>query len=552
MINWRDYTDKSWITCLEETVKKDPEMEALVFEGQRVTYREYLDNVYRYAKALKGIGVNKGDHVAIWMTNRPEWIYAKWAIDKIGARLIPANTRFKEKELEYQLDHSETSTLIMEEKFLQKIGAIDMLRNLCPELDRSVPGNLRSQKLPRLRNVVCIGDEEHRGCFTLDHFLNRGNGIDDKEIETDVRPDDICAILYTSGTTGLPKGVMERHRNHVCCFAILADYFELDYGDKFLAGLAPFFGNIGLTSFLMPAVVGANTVIMGGAFDPERTLQVIEGEKITHTIVIPTMLTAMLDHPHFDRYDLGSFEVMMCGGAILPRKVIQEALDRFKGLRGILNAYGLVESAGVTASVRIGQSPEEIEQTVGRPLPYCEVKILDADGKELPPGRDGQICTKEVIPGCHFSAGYFKNPEATAELFADGLCHSGDMGRLREDGNLQITGRVKDMILVGGFNIYPAEIESFLLTNPKVKQSSVVGVPDRRLGEIPMAFVELKHGESATEEEIINFCKDNLANTKVPRHVFFVTEFPMTPQAKIQKFKLRERAVKELGLKEIE
>ena len=547
MIDWKNFTDKTWYGVFEDAVDNYPEKEAIVFKDERINYRTYKERVDGFARSLWAMGVRKDDHVAVWMTNRLEWIYTKWAAAKIGAVLIPLNTRYKAHELEYILQQSDCKALIMEERFLGKFDAMGMLKEICPEVDSSKPGEINCRKLPMLKNIACIGDTVPEGCYSLHAFLQKGEKVSEEDISVAVASDDVGTIMYTSGTTGLPKGAMLGHCSHVCCFAIATQLYELEEQHKYLGGVAPFFGNIGMFSFCLPVIAGATAVLMEG-FDVEETLGLIDREKVTHTILVPTMLVMLMEHETFSKYDVSSLEVLMCGGAILQRKVTLEALEKFSGLKGLMNAYGLVESSGITSCVRLGASAEVLENTVGTALPYCTIHILDPEDNELPVGEDGEICTREVIPGCHFMKGYYKSPEQTAEAVRDGYMYSGDMGRIREDGNLQITGRIKDMILVGGFNVYPAEIEGFLIKHPAIVEASVIGIPDPRLGEVPVAFVKTKEGVAVTEEAVIAFCKDKIANVKLPRQVLFADAFPMTAQGKIQKFKLKDIAIKELDI----
>ena len=547
MVKWEEIKDKTWYDVFEEVSYRYPEKEALVFNEKRVRYKDYRKNIMEFAKALIGIGVKKGDSVALWMTNRIEWIYSKWAINKIGAVLVPLNTRYKTTELKYVLAQSDATTLIMEDRFLGKFDALGMLKEVCPAVESCAQGKLNARDFPSLKNIVCLGEDLPGACFSLEDFLKQGSGIPEADTKVAISPDDTGTIMYTSGTTGLPKGAMLSHRSHLCCIAIAAQLYGIEESHIYLGGVAPFFGNIGMFSFSVPVFVGATAVLME-TFDVGETLKLIDREKVTHTILVPTMLVMMMEHPEFSRYDVRSLKVIMSGGAILQSKVAVECMAKFSGLKGLMNAYGLVEGTGITSCVRLGATPDVLEKTVGTALPYCTIHIMDPDsGEALSVGEEGEICTREVISGCHFMKGYYKDPEQTAATIKNGYLYSGDMGKIRADGNLQITGRIKDMILVGGFNVYPAEIEGFLVKHPSISECSVVGVPDARLGEVPTAFVKLKKKEEVTSDEIIAFCKDKIANLKLPRYVFFVDEFPMTPQGKVQKFKLEDLAAIELS-----
>jgi fatty-acyl-CoA synthase len=291
------------------------------------------------------------------------------------------------------------------------------------------------------------------------------------------------------------------------------------------------------------------TVVLAGRFDPRSTVETIEKEKINHTVFVPTQVVDILALPDLPKYDLSSFKCLIVAGANVPPDLIISAREKF-GVECI-NAYGLVEASGLSTMVPRGDTPEHVTQTVGLPMPHCELTIRDpATNEALPTGQEGEICTRETYPGSQFSKGYYKRPDLTEELFRGGWCHSGDLGVMDEEGYLRITGRVKEMFTVGGFNVSPPEIEGFIRKHPKVEDVAVAGVPEKRLGEVGAAFIRLKQGQTATEEEIIDFCKGKITDIKVPRYVFFVEEFPLSHQFKVQKFRLREMAVKELGLEE--
>ena len=532
---------------MEETAQKFPGDEALVFGDQRLTYREYAERVNEYAKGLYSIGVRRGDHVGIWMTNRPEWCYARHAIYKLGAVMIPISTRYRVDDVDYILGQSDTKVLIIEPNFLGKIDSMGMVKRLCPEIENSRPGELTSKKFPLLKAVVNI-DGRFEGCFTIDEVLQKGAGVSDSHIEVGLKPEDIIHIIYTSGTTGFPKGIMTPSTINVAYCTISTELLSLKRGDRYLIVL-PFFGNIGLGSMSWCLLTGA-TLVMANRFLPIDTLKIIEKEKISHAMLVPTTLIDMLAHPDFEKYDLSSLKQVMSGGSVLPSTIVRE----FKRRTGvdIMNQYGLAEASGLSTWVAEGDTQEHVEKTVGLPMPHCEVAILDVNTREIvPPEQEGEICTKEVFPGSQHMKGYYKKPELTSETIRGGWLHSGDLGRMDKDGYVYITGRVKEMYTVGGFNVSPPEIEGFLLKHPKIEAISVVGVPDERLGEVGAAFVRLKRGETSTESEIIAFCKENIADIKVPRYVFFVDEFPLNPQGKVQKFKQREWAVEKLKLKEL-
>jgi fatty-acyl-CoA synthase len=548
---WRELAQtKTWIDVFEETASAFPEKEALVFweTQQRFTYSQYRDKVNEIAQGLRALGVKKGTHVGIWMTNRPEWVFARFAAYKLGAVMIPFHSRYKTEEMRYVLAQSDTEVLVMEKSFLGSIDAVGMLLDLIPELnERKEKEDLESKDFPTLKKVILV-DDEHPGFHSLQELVNLGEGLQDSAITVGHSPQDTIHIVYTSGTTGFPKGVVTPNSISIAHDAIYAELCNLTPESRFL-NLMPFFGNIGLDNQVIPLLVGATLLVSPSRFDPEVTMKIIQEEKATYCIFVPTMLLDILNHLRSKDYDLRSLERITCSGAVVPQRLIQMTKENL-GIY-LMNIYGLSEASGLSTWVPYGDTPEHIEKSVGLPMPHCELAILDPiTGEVLPPGIEGEICTKEVFHGSQHMKGYYKKPEITAETIKEGWLHSGDLGRMDEDGYVYLTGRVKEMFTVGGFNVSPPEIENYILKYPKVASVAVAGVPDRRLGEIGAAFIKLKEGEKATHEEIIDFCKGNIADIKVPRYVFFVDEFPLNPQGKVQKFKLKEKAIEELNLKE--
>ncbi|HDG98441.1 MAG TPA: AMP-binding protein [Desulfobacterales bacterium] len=543
---WRELCQKyTWTEIFESTVHRFPEKEALVFRGERVTYKEYLEQVNAVAKGLYSIGVRKGTHVGLWMTNRLEWCYVRLAVYKLGGILVPLQTRYKVEDMRYVLGQSDTEVLVMEDKFLGKIDAVSMLRELIPDLEKYERGRIECKNFPLLKAIVCVGGGNYSGMYSYREIIERGKNVNDEEIQVPRSPSDTIHIIYTSGTTGFPKGVETLSSANVAFCAIRAELFGLDENSRFLNAV-PFFGNIGMSNHTLPLLDGGTLVIGGPRFDPKEVLELIQNEKVTHTIFVPTMLLDILNHPDVNKYDLSSLKRIECSGAPVPRELIRKTKEKL-GIP-LMNAYGLSEASGLSTWVPYGDTDEHVEKSVGLPLPHCELAILDPDtGEILPPGKEGEICTKEVFPGSQHMKGYYKQPELTKEVIKDGWLHSGDLGKMDEDGYVYITGRIKEMFTVGGFNVSPPEIENFILAHPKVADVAVVGVPDERLGEVGAAFVKLKKGEEATPEEIIDFCKGRIADIKVPRYVFFVEDFPLTPQGKVQKFKLREEAIRKLS-----
>ncbi|MDY6974474.1 MAG: AMP-binding protein, partial [Thermodesulfobacteriota bacterium] len=543
---WLKLKDGTWHNLFQDAAKKYSEKEAIVFRDQRMTFGELLGKATELAKGLYDIGVRPKDHVALWMSNRPEWVVCRYGINMLGAVMIPLNTRYKAEELEYVLSQSDARVLLMEDKFFGRIDAMGILRGLCPELDNAKSKIPSLTRFPLLRGIICLGDSNN-GCFTWDEAFQSGKKIADSDIKFELQNDDLIHIIYTSGTTGFPKGVMIANSNFISVICINAELDRFEQGDRFLVSL-PLFGNIGLVTHSQTLFQGATTVLTD-RYDVNSTLEILDREKITHTVFIPTMLVDILAHPDLDKYDLSSMKNAAVGGAYCPASLIREVKEKLGW--NLTGGYGLVEASGLSTMVPVGDTPEHIEKTVGLPMPHCELTIRDpVTSEEYPIGREGEICTRETYPGSQFMKGYYKKPELTAQTIKGEWLHSGDLGMMNADGYVRITGRVKEMFIVGGFNVSPPEIEEFLLKHPRVEEVAVLGVPDKRLGEVGSAFIRLRKGQKASPEEIIGFCKDKIADIKVPRYVFFVEEFPLTPQMKIQKFKLKELAVRELGLDE--
>jgi fatty-acyl-CoA synthase len=539
----------------DETVAKYPKNEAYVFQDDRITWKHCQAEVNKLARGLLKLGVKKGDVVAVWMTNSPEWVYSFLAIAKIGAVIGCVNTRFKHDELSYCLRQSDVTTLIMKDSFLGgKINILGVVQELVPELITYEPGELKCEKFPTLKRVICVGKNLTKGMYSFDELMELGGdrALDEQlaKVQASVNPDDISNHVYTSGTTGLPKAVLNTHRGWIRLNFMHGseECMGVRESDRILGAL-PFAGGMGLSSIIFSIVNGVS-LFTTEVFDPEETCRLIERERLTGAyIMVPTQIRMMLDHPNIKKYNLSSFKRTLLSGEPVPPDLV-EALYKM-GMDRVLIIYGLTECHGDFTSARPSDSLEQLTATVGYPQPWVSIKIIDPKtGKELPPGEDGEICVKGICPDIEISKGYYKMPKETAKFIdKDGWAHTGDLGHIRrKDGYLKLSGRIKDMIIVGGYNVYPAEVESLIIRYPKVKHVSVVGVPDRRLGEVPMAFVQLREGEGATETEIIDFCKEKLANTKVPKYIKFVKEFPTTLQGKVKKSELREQAIRELGL----
>lgn len=541
---WYRWADRCWGDVLDRTASAYPDREAIVFEGRRMTYAELKSAVDRFAKTLMALDVGPGDQVAVWMTGCPEWVIAQFAIYKIGARLVPLNTRFKPAEVQYILAHSDATTLILQDTFLNgSIPALDMLRQICPELDGAAPGALRSGDLPRLRSVICVSERSFPGVLSWHEASSRGSAVSDAElarVQGAVKGDDICQIMYTSGTTGAPKGAMIAHRTNQCGLTMLAKRVHIASRDTILAAL-PLFTNFGCMLSVAVAVSYGARIVIQPVFDPEESLRLIEREQVTVLLGTPTMFIMLQQHPSLNRFNIRSLRAGIIGGAPAPVSVIEAMVSRL-GLKEMLGGYGLVEGGGVSSATLEGDTLEHVASTVGRPMPFCEVRIVDAvTGRPAGPGEPGEVCVRERFRFSHHFKSYYKDPIRTAEAIdPDGWLHTGDLGRIDRDGYLAITGRLKDMYICGGFNVYPAEVENVLHAHPAVKQAAVIGVPDARLGEVGMAFVVPNEGAAVTAEAIMQFSLERMANIKAPRFVQFVEQLPLTATGKVQKFVLKE------------
>jgi fatty-acyl-CoA synthase len=525
-----------------------PKQEAMVLGEKRMTYDTYIDRVNSMANALLKMGVKKGDKVAIWMSNIPEWLYAHFACLKIGAPVIPLNTRYKSHELEYILKQSDSTTLFVMDHFL-KIDFIPMIYEVCPELKECKPGELKCAKLPQLKRVIMVSEQEYPGCLRYNEVLESGKDYASsgelKAAQEAIDPEDVYIIPYTSGTTGFPKGVVTTHDQYIRVVSAFSERFQMTEKDRILV-VSPFNHNMGnMTGMTLAACHGACILPME-QFDPGEALRLIEEEKCSNFTGAPTMYIMMMDHADFPKRDTTSIKSCIIGGADVSPDLVRAIMDKM-GIKDVISAYGMTENTGISTCSRRGDPIELIANTAGKLMfDGCELKIMDPDtGEEVPPGTQGEIRTR----GWYVMKEYYKQPEETAKAFdSKGWFHTGDLGTMDENGYIKITGRLKDMFITGGVNAYPAEIEAFLMTHPKISIVAVAGVPDRRMGEVAMAFIKLKEGETATEEEIIKFSREKMANYKAPKYIKFVDDFPMTASGKIQKFILKDDATKELGL----
>ena len=514
------------------------------------TYSQFREDVDRVAQSLIALGVKAGDKVAIWATNVPQWYLTFWATTKIGAVLVTVNTAYKIHEAEYLFRQSDTHTLVMIESYRDSPYA-RIVRELCPELETARAGEpLHCKRLPFLRNVVTVGFSM-KGCLTWEEAMGLADRTPLEEVRrraAAVSPYDVANMQYTSGTTGFPKGVMLTHHNIVNNGKCIGDRMDLSTADRMMIQV-PMFHCFGMVLAMTAAMTHGATILPLPYFSPKPALACINSERITAFHGVPTMFIAMLEHEDFPKTDFSYMRTGIMAGSPCPIAVMQDVVSKMH-MTEITIVYGQTEASPGCTMSSTDDSLEVRVNTVGRPLPEIECKIVDPEtGEDLPDNVDGEF----VARGYNIMKGYYKMPGATAAAIdADGWLHTGDLARRDKDGNYKITGRIKDMIIRGGENIYPKEIEDFIYTHPKVSDVQVIGVPDEQYGEEIMACVILKEGETMSEDEMKKYVRDHMAKHKVPRYVDFVEAFPMNAAGKILKYKMREDAVKKLGLQKAE
>ena len=509
------------------------------------TYPQFRDDVDTFARSLLAMGVKKGDHVAIWATNVPAWYITFWATTKIGAVLVTVNTAYKIHEAEYLLKQSDTNVLVMIDGYKDS-NYVEIMKELCPELATCEPGKLNSAKFPFLKSIITT-DSKVEGCYTWDEAMALAKDVPYTELERvrkTIDKHDVCNMQYTSGTTGFPKGVMLTHYNVVNNGKAIGDCMDLSTADKMMIQV-PMFHCFGMVLAMTASVTHGTTMCPIPAFSPRKSLNCINKEQITAFHGVPTMFIAMLENENFESTDFSHMRTGIMAGSPCPVKVMEEVIEKMH-MPEICITYGQTEASPATTMSKTSDSIEARVNTVGASLFGVETKIVDPEtGEELPDNVDGEFCAR----GYNIMKGYYKMPEATAAAIdEDGWLHSGDLARRLPDGYYKITGRIKDMIIRGGENIYPKEIEEFLYTNPKIQDVQVIGVPDKDYGEEIMACIVLKPDETATEDEIKDFVRSHMAKHKVPRYVAFVDNFPMNAAGKILKYKMREWAVELLNL----
>ncbi len=537
---------------LEEMARRYPTNDALVYPDQnlRYSYEQYNAQCDRVAKGLLAMGVEKGDNVSIWATNVAEWVILQFASAKIGAVLVTVNTSYKSSELEYVLQQSDSKMLFLVAGF-KDTDYVETTYAVVKELKDSTVGELHSDNLPYLKNVVYIGDSTPAGMSNFAAIEILGQQVSDAELQAvkdSLTEHDVINMQYTSGTTGFPKGVMLTHHNIVNNGFNIGECMCFTEKDR-LCIPVPFFHCFGCVLGVLACVTHGSTMVPIEIFTPEVVLRTVQQEKCTALHGVPTMFIAELEFPGFDQYDLSTLRTGIMAGSPCPIEVMKRVI-RDMHVSEITIAYGQTEASPVITQTRTDDPIELRVATVGRALPDVEVKIIDIEtGTTLPAGKQGELCCRGYL----VMKGYYNLPEATAlAIDKDDWLHTGDLAVMDENGYCKITGRIKNMIIRGGENIYPREIEEFLYTHPAVSDVQVYGVPDRKFGEQAMAAIKVKDGVTLTEEDVKTFCKGRIANYKIPFYIRFVDEYPMTASGKIQKFKLREMAIKDLQLEDAE
>lgn len=529
---------------LRQKTAEYPENEFMVYSDRdlRFTYTQFDKRVDDMACGLYAIGVRKGDHVGIWATNVPDWLTYMFACARLGAVAVTVNTSYKLHELEYLVKQSDLTTLCLTDG-VKDSNYVSMIKELVPELDEYERGCLKSKLFPCLRNVVFMGPEKYKGLYSTPELLLLGQHVDIEiihDIEKSVTQNDVVNMQYTSGTTGFPKGVMLTSRNIINNGYSIGECMRYTNKERVCLPV-PLFHCFGIVLGVMAVLSHGATHVLLESFDPLVALASIHKEKCTAIYGVPTMYIAELNHPMFSMFDMSSLRTGIMAGSLCPVELMKQVMEKMN-MKEITSVYGLTEtSPGMTQS-HWDDTLEVKATTVGRELPDIEVKVLDPEtNEECPVGVQGEMCCR----GYNIMKGYYKMPKETEEIIDEnGFLHSGDLGVKGEDGNYRITGRIKDMIIRGGENIYPREIEEFLSAMPEIRDIQVAAVKSKRYGEITGAFIILHEGKTLTEQDVIEFCRDKLAKFKWPQLVMFVDEFPLTGSGKIQKFKLTEIGTK--------
>jgi fatty-acyl-CoA synthase len=526
-------------------VDQFPENKALIYSDFNIdeNYTDFRNNCNNVAKGLIALGIEKGENIAIWANNIPHWIYMQFGSAKMGATLVTVNTSYRTFELEYLLKQSDSTSLVLIGGVRERNDYIKILNEICPELKDSEPGKLYSSKLPKLRNIIFIGEEELFGAYKWDDMVKAGESISDEQLnvrQESTNPDDVINIQYTSGTTGFPKGAMLTHTNLIANAVAIGECMEFTNMDK-LCIPVPFFHCFGCVLGTLTCVTSAAAMAPVIAFDAGKVLQTIEETRATALHGVPTMFIAELEEMKKKDYDLSLLRTGIMAGATCPIEIMKQVIDKM-GISDICITYGQTEASPAITMTKTNDNIEKRVSTVGKNLPGVEVKVVSVNypNREVAVGEKGELCCR----GYNVMKGYYNNPEATLKAIdEDNWLHTGDMTVRDECGYFKILGRIDDTIIRGGENIYPKEIEEFLYTHPKIKDVNIVGIPSQKYGEEVCAFIQTGDGHELTHDDIKEFSCDNIAYFKIPSFSFFVDKYPTTTSGKIQKFKLKEQAI---------
>ncbi len=551
-----DLIEQTLGALLDQRAAELPDKEALVYHYPelglelRLSYRQYREQVNRVAKGLLALGIERGDHVAVWAPNVPEWIFLQLALAKIGGVIVTVNTNYRAAEVEYVLQQGNIKLLCLTEE-LRGNPYLESVYGIAPELKEvsdPVSQTLQTVRLPKLERVVLLGKQGRPGVLLFDQLLALGDAVADEALavrQASVSAHDVAMMQYTSGTTGFPKGVMLTHHSLINQARVACTRGDLSADERYVTAMPLFHiaGSLGGTIYSM--YLGC-TLIPLIAFDPVKHLELFQQERGTFTFAVPTMLIAMLQQPRFAEFDLSSVRNIFTGATPVPVVLMEQVKERIGAACSIV--FGMTETCGAVTQSFASDSFELKAATVGLPIPHTSIKIVDSlTGATVACGASGELWTR----GFSNMKGYYNMPEKTAETLDDeGWLHSGDLATMRADGYINIIGRVKDMIIRGGENIYPAEIEAFLMRHSAVAEAQLIGLPDPFMGEEVAAFIKLKPGAATTEDELRAYCKANISRHKVPKYFRFVAAYPLTMSGKVQKFVLREQLIKELGLEE--
>ncbi|PKQ37641.1 MAG: AMP-binding protein [Actinobacteria bacterium HGW-Actinobacteria-1] len=542
------HTDLTIGQYFDKVVAEQGDRDFVVYPDRdlRWSYNQFDERATNLAKGLLEIGLRKGDHLGIWARNVPDWLTFAFATAKIGVVLVTVNPVYKSHELAYVIKQSDMRALVIIDSF-RDVNYIDIVRGLVPETMTQERGHLSSPEFPMLKSLIYMGPEKHRGFYAMPELLLLGAHAGDElydEARSGQSADDTINMQYTSGTTGFPKGVMLTNRNILNNGFYIGERQDFTSEDRVCLPV-PYFHCFGIVLGVLAVLTHGATIVGVESFDPVLVLAAIQKERATALYGVPTMFIAELDHPMFDMFDLTSLRTGIMAGSPCPIETMKQVIDRMHASEMTI-CYGLTETSPVFTQTTTDDTLERKCETVGRKHDQVEVRVIDPEtGEDCPPGVPGELCCR----GYNVMKGYYKMPEATAvAIDKDGYLHSGDLGTVDEDGYYRITGRIKDMIIRGGENIYPREIEEFLYTMPGVKDVQVVGVPDAKYGEVVGAFVKKFADADLTESDVQEFCRARMARYKAPKYVFFVDEFPQTASGKIQKYKLRDMAKEQLGV----